>query len=181
VAAPTEWLYKTGSGVKPAGAISKKCVHGPFQQVSTVAVLLPFRLLSTAQCVPRFSQANPMRLAAGILVPLSAAASQCGSYYREASSHCVVTMPTARSWSLQVAYVDISPVNYHFAVHSMSSEMVPFQLPMVRPQPAVFHTRPCVPAAHSTPASMICISLPAPFTLPVCAVYCRPHKVVRAL
>ena len=33
----------------------------------------------------------------------------------------------------QVAYVDISPVNYHFAVHSMSSEMVPFQLPMVRP------------------------------------------------
>lgn len=62
VAAPTEWLYKTGSGVRPAGAISKKCVHGPFQQV---------------------------------------------------------------------AYVDISPVNYHFAVHSMSSEMVPFQLPMV--------------------------------------------------
>jgi hypothetical protein len=36
-------------------------------------------------------------------------------------------------WVLsQVAYVDISPVNYHFAVHSMSSEMVPFQLPMVR-------------------------------------------------
>ena len=37
---------------------------------------------------------------------------------------------------LQVAYVDISPVNYHFAVHSMSSEMVPFQLPMVRPAEA---------------------------------------------
>ena len=31
----------------------------------------------------------------------------------------------------QVAHVDISPVNYHFSVYAMSSEMVPFALPMV--------------------------------------------------
>ena len=32
---------------------------------------------------------------------------------------------------VQVAHVDISPVNYHFSVYAMSNEMVPFALPMV--------------------------------------------------
>ena len=33
---------------------------------------------------------------------------------------------------MQVAHVDTSPINYHFDVHIMSSEMVPFKLPMLR-------------------------------------------------